>query len=106
MCVFRYKQIAAERLAIAGLHVAYGFTDFPTNGPFPINIALAQPEKVCTGCSKQIYCGGQSLNLNQYYKGFFLDIFDDISLGKINFASEEFQTFFVQFVLQRFSQRK
>ena len=48
MCVFRYKQIAAERLAIAGLHVAYGFTDFPTNGPFPINIALAQPGKVCT----------------------------------------------------------
>ena len=53
MCVFRYKQIAAERLAIAGLHVAYGFKDLPTNGPFPINIALAQPGKVCAGCPKK-----------------------------------------------------
>ena len=40
-----YKQIAAKRLANAGLHVAYGFTDLPTNGPFPIIIALDQPGK-------------------------------------------------------------
>ena len=33
----RYKQIAAERLAIAGLNIAYGL-DFPTNGPFPVKV--------------------------------------------------------------------
>jgi len=32
----RNKQLAAERLAIAGLNVAYWMTEFPTKGPFPI----------------------------------------------------------------------
>jgi len=31
----RYKQIVAERLANAGLNVAYGLQEFPTFGPFP-----------------------------------------------------------------------
>ena len=31
----RNKQLASQRLAYAGLNVAYGQTDFPTNGPFP-----------------------------------------------------------------------
>jgi len=33
----RYKQIAAERLSIAGLNVVYGL-DYPTRGPFPVQI--------------------------------------------------------------------
>ena len=33
---FRNKQLAAERLAVAGLNVAYWMTEFPTKGPFPI----------------------------------------------------------------------
>jgi len=37
----RYKQIAAERLAIAGLNVAYGLPEFPSNGPFPAEVILA-----------------------------------------------------------------
>ncbi len=36
----RYKQIVAERLANAGLNVAYGLTDYPTYGPYPV--ALTQ----------------------------------------------------------------
>ena len=32
----RYKQIVAERLANAGLNVAYGLTEYPTYGPYPI----------------------------------------------------------------------
>ena len=36
----RYKQIVAERLANAGLNIAYGLTDFPTYGPYPV--ALSQ----------------------------------------------------------------
>ena len=30
----RYKQIVAERLALAGLNIAYQMDEFPTNGPF------------------------------------------------------------------------
>ncbi len=32
----RYKQIVAERLANAGLNVAYGLTEYPAYGPYPI----------------------------------------------------------------------
>merc|ERR1712045_763703 len=31
----RNKQLVSGRLAVAGLNVAYGMTDYPTNGPFP-----------------------------------------------------------------------
>ena len=31
----RNKQLVSGRLASAGLNVAYGITDYPTNGPFP-----------------------------------------------------------------------
>ena len=31
----RNKQLVSGRLASAGLNVAYGMTDYPTNGPFP-----------------------------------------------------------------------
>ena len=31
----RNKQLVSGRLAVAGLNVAYGMNDFPTNGPFP-----------------------------------------------------------------------
>jgi len=33
----RYKKVVAERLAVAGLNIAYGL-DFPTSGPFPLSI--------------------------------------------------------------------
>jgi len=36
----RYKQIVGERLAIAGMNVAYGDESFPTNGPFPVDGSL------------------------------------------------------------------
>ena len=32
----RNKQLVSKRLAIAGLNVAYGISEYPTNGPFPI----------------------------------------------------------------------
>ena len=31
----RNKQLTSRRLATSGLNVAYGMTEFPTNGPFP-----------------------------------------------------------------------
>ena len=36
----RQKQIPCKRLATAGLNVAYGMKDFPTNGPFPAAIKV------------------------------------------------------------------
>ena len=38
----RNKQLPAKRLAIAGLNVAYGLTEFPTNGPFPTLLDVNQ----------------------------------------------------------------
>ena len=34
----RNKQLTCTRLARAGLNVAYGMEEFPTNGPFPVLI--------------------------------------------------------------------
>ena len=34
----RQKQVVAQRLAIAGLRVAYGNLTYPTGGPMPVNI--------------------------------------------------------------------
>ena len=34
----RYKQVVAKRLAIAGLNVAYGRKNYPTRGPFPVDL--------------------------------------------------------------------
>ena len=34
----RYKQIIGQRLAIAGMNVAYGNSSFPTNGPHPADL--------------------------------------------------------------------
>ena len=34
----RNKQLVSQRLANAGLNVAYGKTDFPNNGPYPVSI--------------------------------------------------------------------
>ena len=36
----RYKQIVAERLSLAGLNIAYGRREYPTNGPFVQSINL------------------------------------------------------------------
>jgi len=43
----RYKQIVAERLAIAGLNTAYDL-NFPTNGPFPLSISMNGNEILIT----------------------------------------------------------
>ena len=32
----RNKQLPCKRLATAGLNIAYGLEEFPTNGPFPV----------------------------------------------------------------------
>lgn len=37
----RNKQIMSERLNIAGLNVAYGMTQYPTNGPLPQTMSLS-----------------------------------------------------------------
>ena len=37
----RNKQIVAERLKITGLNVAYGMTQYPSNGPFPQTMNLS-----------------------------------------------------------------
>ena len=34
----RQKQVVAQRLAVAGLRVAYGNLTYPTGGPIPVNI--------------------------------------------------------------------
>ena len=34
----RNKRPVCERLSTAGLNVAYGMTNFPTNGPFPTSV--------------------------------------------------------------------
>ena len=41
----RYKQIVAERLATAGLHVAYGREELPANGPFPTSFTVEPGEE-------------------------------------------------------------
>ena len=40
----RNKQLVSGRLAAAGLNVAYGMADYPTNGPFPEAWNFAQLE--------------------------------------------------------------
>ena len=40
----RNKQLSSKRLALAGLNVAYGMSDYPTNGPFPQLWNFAQVE--------------------------------------------------------------
>ena len=40
----RNKQLVSERLAIAGLNIAYGNTTYPTNGPFPSSVNFAAVE--------------------------------------------------------------
>ena len=32
----RNKQLPSKRLATSGLNIAYGLTEYPTNGPFPV----------------------------------------------------------------------
>ena len=41
----RYKQIVAERLATAGLRVAYGREELPANGPFPTGFTVNPGEE-------------------------------------------------------------
>ena len=36
------KQLPAQRLAIAGLSVAYQMPEFPSHGPFPNNVKLTK----------------------------------------------------------------
>jgi len=36
----RNKQLASKRLSIAAMNVAYGQTEFSTNGPFPTNVEI------------------------------------------------------------------
>ena len=40
----RNKQLVSMRLATAGLNVAYGKTEFPTNGPLPLTLNFAPLE--------------------------------------------------------------
>ena len=34
----RNKRLVSERLSFSGLNLAYGKTNWPTNGPFPISV--------------------------------------------------------------------
>jgi len=38
----RYKQIVGERLAYAGLNVAYGLEEYPASGPYPQTLHLSK----------------------------------------------------------------
>ena len=38
------KQLPAQRLAIAGLSIAYGLPNFPSKGPFPMNFEIIETE--------------------------------------------------------------
>ena len=40
------KQLPAQRLAIAGLSIAYGLPNFPSKGPFPTNFEIIETDKV------------------------------------------------------------
>ena len=37
----RNKQTPSLRLAIAGFNVAYGFTNYPTRGPWPMTVKIS-----------------------------------------------------------------
>ena len=41
----RNKQTPSKRMALAGLNVAYGRTEFPTNGPFPVSVDITRLEE-------------------------------------------------------------
>ena len=41
----RNKEIPSQRLATAGLNVAYGLKEYPTNGPFPDFIDINQVQR-------------------------------------------------------------
>ena len=40
----RNKQLTSQRLAIAGLNVAYGLKEYPNNGPFPQTWNIAETQ--------------------------------------------------------------
>ena len=42
------KQLPAQRLAIAGLSVAYGLSEFPSKGPFPTSFNVTNTENAST----------------------------------------------------------
>ena len=47
----RNKQLPSKRLATSGLNIAYGLTEYPTNGPFPV---LVDYNKVTNGIQIEI----------------------------------------------------
>lgn len=50
----RNKQVPAERLAIAGLAVAYNMEQYPTNGPFPTQINRAEEDVIVLEFDQEI----------------------------------------------------
>ena len=66
----RNKQLTAQRLAVAGLSIAYKMPDFPSRGPFPLNI-----EVVKANATKFVYVKYDEdpiLYLPKENSGFFL----------------------------------
>ena len=49
----RHKQVVAQRLAVAGLRVAYGNLTYPIGGPMPLNITR-QGGQVTVGYDKEV----------------------------------------------------
>ena len=47
----RNKQTPSLRLAIAGFNVAYGFTNYPTRGPWPMNVKISGKYFITKGWS-------------------------------------------------------
>ena len=61
----RYKQVVAQRLAVAGLHVAYQMEEYPTGGPFP---EYFEPQE---SSIRVIYSTNFTYNENAEITGFY-----------------------------------
>jgi len=64
----RNKQLASVRLAYAGLNIAYGLTDYPTNGPFPVSAKTmtSQPGSLRVSFDQEV-----DYNMNAEVSGFY-----------------------------------
>jgi len=66
----RNKQLASKRLSVAAMNVAYGQTNFSTNGPFPTNVEFTDDGDCC---NKLIFILliSQKIEFQFYFSGVF-----------------------------------
>ena len=88
----RYKQIVAERLAVAGLSIAYGL-NYPTNGPFPLSIEIGGGKITVTYDKDLTYIANEisgfyyCTQLDDCDAGIFLDLWTEIEMERVEQVS-------------------